>query len=522
MKIGLLAVSVVLLIISLLGVYQAYSLPTERNVTEEVTVLDYQHSGRFDYLVSLKPSHLYGPEPQETPPPPPETLKYPAAIIDRFNVSFSFHFIPESPVARTSEEFEVRALVRSPGVTEQQQLILVPKTSRTGDFTITFPLDISENTTADNITISDNISGNEIIITAYVYTTCETHMGPIFESFTQSLPLRAKGPIIEVEGDLNHTSPGHIGGLNYEQQGEFDYEVYLKGDSPFGAIALKPPTVITLTTLPPKTAGPETTIMSRLIDGMNVSFSYHLESSQLIRKLDESLTIEAILENPGKWSKTFELVPLTGESGDFTVTFPLNLTEYIELFNTIQEETGGIAESHNLAIKAKVHTSADTDSGKINEDFVQSLTTDLAGDTLTWSENLTKSVPGSIKTKRVVPKGENYLGLPVSQTRILLTIVVVIFFVLCGLSFLWYFRLRPTRLTENEKEARQTLKKYKSNIIEIRELPEVKQGETVILLDSLEDLARTAESLLKPLLHKAEGRRHVYCVFDGTTRYEYH
>ena len=522
MKISLLVISFLLLVVSLFAIYKAYSLPTERAVTEEVTLLGYQHEGKFDYLVYLKPSHLYGPEPQEPPPPPPDLMKYPTGIIDRFDVTFNYRLVPDRTLAGTSEEVEVRAIVRSPGTSEEKEIILIPKTSKTGNFTIMFPLDISDNATDNYITISDNISGNEIIITAYVYATLKTEAGPIFESFTQSLPIRARGPLIEVEGDLNHTSSGYVGELNYEQYGEFNYEVHLKPGSPFGPITLKPPSIISPTPLPPKTMGSENAIMSKLVDGLNVSFFYHLESSEPIKKLDEAVTIEAVLENPEKWSKTIELVPLSDKSGDFTVTFPVDLKQFSELFDTIQQETGGSASVRNLAIKAKVHTLADTDFGTINEDFIQSINTDLMGDMLVWSDNLTKSETGSIKTTRVVLQTEKYLGLRISQIRIPLAVLASVIIVLFIFSFLWYFRPRQGGLKDMEKKAQQVQRKYKNIIVDVKELPEVKPSETVILLNSLDDLTRTAEGLLKPLLHKAEGRRHIYCVFDAATRYEYH
>jgi hypothetical protein len=449
-------------------------------------------------------------------------MKYPIDAIDRFNVDFSYSFVPDRPLSGTTAEVEVRASVTGPDVKEKQEIVLLPRTVAFGDFTVTFPLEISANSSADNITLSDNISGNAIIITAYVYTTFETETGPVFESFTQSLPMHASGPLVEVEGDLDYASTGHIGELNYEQKGEFNYEVYLRSDSPFGAIVLKPPSVIPPAPLPTGTIGPGTTIMSQLIDGMDVSFSYRFESSQPVRELDETVAIEAVLENPEKWTRTFELLPPTGENSEFTVDFPIDLAQYSALFDTIQQETGSSAPERSLSITARVQTLASTDFGTINEEFTQSISTDLSGDTLVWGDNLTKSVPGVIKASRVYAQTEFFLGLPVSQTRILMAVVAGIVFVVFVFALLLYLRYRHTRLSAIDKRARQAQKKYKNIIVEIKETPEVKQGETLVLLTSLDDLVRTAESLLKPVVHKAEGQRHIYAVFDASTRYEYH
>jgi hypothetical protein len=519
MKISLTIISFILLVASLVGIYQVYSRPTETDVTEEVTLLDYEHQGGFDYLVSMKPSHLYGPEPQETPPQP-DLLKYPAEYIDHFNLTFSYKFIPDGPVSGTSEKVEVRAIVRSAGISGQKEIVLVPETSETGNFTISFPLNISADVSNSTIILGDNISGSEVTILADVYTIVDADLVPVFESYSQSLPLHLNGPLIEVEGDLVHTSTGNIGDLYYEQLGEFDYKVILRADSPFGAITLGPSSPTLTTPVQTVTLGPEDTIISRLIDAINMSFSYRFESSEPVKKLEETVTVEAVLASPEKWSKTIELVPEAIENGDFTVTFPLDLKAFTELFSTIQQETGTSSSSRILTIRAEVRVLADTDSGTIEAGFTPTISTDLTGDTLVWSGGLMQSEPGSITSTRVVPRTEKYLGMSVSQARILVPVIAGIFLVLF-LAILWYFWRRSGGPYAEEQEAQQALNKYKNLVVETKELPEVKPGEVVILLNSLDDLVKTGEGLLKPILHKAEGQRQVYCVFDGSMRYEF-
>jgi hypothetical protein len=229
----------------------------------------------------------------------------------------------------------------------------------------------------------------------------------------------------------------------------------------------------------------------------------------------------SVLESPGQWMKTIELVPLITKTGDFTLAFPLDLEQYSELFDAIQRETGAASQSRSLAIRARVHAAADTAAGRIDADFTHSISTDLAADTLAWSDNLTKSEPGAITTTRVVTQPEKYLGLSVSQARIFLPAIAGVFLALLIAALIWYFREDRGALNAAEKEARQANKKYKGIIVEIRQLPEVKPGEMVIQLNSLDDLVRTGEGLLKPVLHNAEGQRHIYCVFDTATRYEY-
>ena len=57
--------------------------------------------------------------------------------------------------------------------------------------------------------------------------------------------------------------------------------------------------------------------------------------------------------------------------------------------------------------------------------------------------------------------------------------------------------------------------------MDVEELPSVKPNETVIPLSSLDDLVRIADDLVKPVLHKVAEGRHIYCIVDGTVRYQY-
>lgn len=41
------------------------------------------------------------------------------------------------------------------------------------------------------------------------------------------------------------------------------------------------------------------------------------------------------------------------------------------------------------------------------------------------------------------------------------------------------------------------------------------------MLETLYDLIKIAQGLLKLVLHKEEQGKHIYCVLDNTTRYEY-
>jgi hypothetical protein len=72
-----------------------------------------------------------------------------------------------------------------------------------------------------------------------------------------------------------------------------------------------------------------------------------------------------------------------------------------------------------------------------------------------------------------------------------------------------------------EEEALGAKKKHKGVIVDVGELPPTRAGEIIIPIGSVDELVRTADALLKPVLHQAEADKHTYCVIDGVIRYQY-
>lgn len=503
-------VSAVLLLVSLAGVFAARALPTE--VEQETTLLSYEHEGRFDYLVYLKPSYLFGPEPQEPPPPPPPpppNPKYPTAIIDRFAMSFTYIAATEA-----SHAVRVKAVLENPGIW-QKEISLVPYTSGQATFTVDFQLDIDKlNEIYDDIEEEIGIRSSERNVTI----VAQAELGYAGELFIQGLPIKLGKNLIEVSSNLTQTSSGVTG--------KFNYLVYLKENSIYTETVLTPPIPPLTPPTPPspapaKTIGPGQVIFSKLVDRIDATFHYKFKSDKPIRELSQEVTITAVLENPEVWSKTFVLVPRTKKRGDFSIDFPLDISQFTEMLEAIRSETGVPAKSHNLTIKADVHTIAQTDFGEIDEVFTQTLSTALGKGTLEWNEELVESKLGSIETTKMTPNPEKYLGLSVNGARNLSTALAGGFFLLFLFSVVLNIKLKPEKLSRIEEEALRARKKYGELISEVSDLLPIREGEVIIRASSLEALANISNNSLKPILLKVEPDKHTYYVIDGLVRYEY-
>ncbi len=520
------AISAILLIISIFGISAAFGLPDETGV--QVPQISYEHNGELDYLVTLIPSYLFGPVPQPPPPPPPtptpppplSNLKYPYDTLKRFKFSFNYGFTPEQPVKKITEEVWATATgVNAEG--KWTTLTLYPKSTAIGDFTADFDL-----------TISDEISGGDITVNIYVSSIVETDNGIIFESFIQPVYIHEQKPVWEVErNSLSFSETGYLGVLSYQQKGKVELSVVMKADSPLGEVTIKAPPVPppsptptpTPTPEPPsKTIRPGQTIFIKLVGKMDASFKYSFRADRPVRDLNEEVTINAILENPKVWSKSFVLVPPTKKSGGFSISFPIDINEFSKTLEAIRNETGVSAESYNLTIRADVHTVGRTDYGPIDEVFSSTWSTKLEKGTIEWAEKMAQSKAGSIETTGLVPNSSRYLGQSVAGVRNLSIAFAVIFLALLVVSLMLFTRAKPVEVPVLEKQGLRFRKKYGERMAEAT--AQAPAGETIITLGSMEDLVKIADELGKPIIHQAptgSQQIHAYYVIDGRTRYQY-
>ena len=102
-------------------------------------------------------------------------------------------------------------------------------------------------------------------------------------------------------------------------------------------------------------------------------------------------------------------------------------------------------------------------------------------------------------------------------------IIGLLLFVLLGSLVAWNLRhVKPLQFTAVEAELRRARRKHKDVIADVADVPSYRHLEGIVVpVESLEELIKIADALLKPVLHKRGADRHSYWVVDGTTRYQY-
>jgi len=508
-----------LLVASVVGLGYSLAAP------EEIPTAKYEHRGQFDYKVYLKPSILYGDvilteeekEEEEAP------MIFFRNIIDEARLIFSYNFDSSQSVANVTNEVVVSIIAENPGLWRKE--ITQLEEAHAGEkFTVDFPLSLGYlDRIVDDIEEDIGIASStrKFIIRAVVHTTAETALGKTIEdTFTYELTAILTARKLELKGNLGSSKAGSKEGIKYEGKGRFDYEVYLKPNklyetdvlrseaSPVVEPPVEPP-------VSPQTLGPGLLYFPRIISNIKASFSYQFLCDRPISEQSQEVEVTAIIENPEKWSRSLVVVPETNKVGSFTISFPINIQYFETVIDAIEQETGVRESSYNIMIKADVHTVARTDLGTISEVYTQTLGVNLGGNTLTFGKELSSSKSGSIGGAATPGASEE------SGSRAPWVIGLVIALLALGYFGWSQTQLRLAPVSAGEAEAARARKKYRQMMVDVEELPGVKPTETVIPLNSLDDLVRIADDLVKPVLHQAEERRHTYCIIDSGVRYLY-
>ncbi len=225
--------------------------------------------------------------------------------------------------------------------------------------------------------------------------------------------------------------------------------------------------------------------------------------------------VTALLGEAEGWHETFILAPVSQQTDDFTVDFLLDVPLFYAVGRSIEKETGATASTNQLTITADVHTTARSEFGAIDETFSQSLAVILGPEQVAWPEAEPTTQSGAIEETLVVSNPAAGTARIVSLGALGMMLVALLYVIW---SYREFKRRRISRIEADTIEARSK----QDLVVDVERLPApVWNQETTVEVGSLSELIKTADSLLKPVLHLAEPERHTYCVIDGVTHYQY-
>jgi len=507
---GTFVVALVLAIACSAGVWAAFhSLPSR--VTEQVPQLSYSASGNYDYLVNLSPSYLNGQEPQPSTPALTDPL-YPANEISALQFSFQYTLTPNRALAQSPTEFIIVTATGNDANGKVTTVTLLPQTNFSGNFGTTFSLPMLP-----------AISGGNIVLDVLVYPTLQNDGGPVFDVFDQTLTLNRSDGMLDVPRLLQQSQNSFLGDLGYTQRGTLNYTVLLSASSPFGAITVNPPAAASAAaSAAATTLGPGETIISKLVESIDGTFSFSFSASQPVQQLNETVAVNLLLQGGTSWSKNIVLLPATAESASFRVPFTLDMDQLNTLMAEIQTETGVAADT--MSIQATVNVGGESQAGPVQDVFIQTLSAPLGAATIVWSQPLSQTKTGAITSSALVANPKTYLGLSVASIQGLSVVLLI-----CSVGFLGFAMFQGLRPRWGGPDALQvaaekTERKYKDHIAEASKGNTLAGDAQVIKMATMEDLVKVADELGKTVIHQrldTLGEGQLYFVIDERTRYQY-
>ena len=116
--------------------------------------------------------------------------------------------------------------------------------------------------------------------------------------------------------------------VNYQHNGQFDYLVHIYPSYLYDTYAETP-----------EEEG-RSYYFTSIVDKINIGFNYDLIADGPISELSSDVEIVAIVTGPSGWQKEVLLSSTSGMGSSLTIEFPLNLDQFNELINEIEEELG--------------------------------------------------------------------------------------------------------------------------------------------------------------------------------------
>jgi len=293
----------------------------------------------------------------------------------------------------------------------------------------------------------------------------------------------------------------------YHHTGTYDY-----------VAQLKPNIIYNKTTLAPG----EGTLYTAITDHINITFTYTLTSNPTptTTTTQHQTTIE--IESTGKWTKT--LNP-TQKQEIFQLTETLNFTLQIDktkiqpLVDLIDSEIGIRTATYSININPTIHTTAETSAGTIDETFTPTLLIAFKTDPNTGNyidiTGLHQTKPGQIQDTQT-----NYLPW-VKSLQNLSYLFLATTISATALTTVAYIKLKPTFPPKPPKPLQKIVEPYKDIIAQTTESPPKTPQTKTINLTTLEDLAKIAETLIKPILRTQKGNEHTFYIIDNNTTYKY-
>ncbi|MCP8313497.1 MAG: hypothetical protein H3Z53_03880 [archaeon] len=276
---------------------------------------------------------------------------------------------------------------------------------------------------------------------------------------------------------------------------------------------LEPNIIYNKTTLKPN----EGTLYTNIVEYLNITFNYTFTSTPEPINLTIQYQTVVQIKSFGKWERNFtaieaqEILQLTN---DLNFTLQISPKKIAEIVNQIDNETGISSPGYNINIRPTIHIIANTTSGNIDDVFDPWIAVAFKQDS-TIGRYIVIEPLTTTKTERITETNQ----IPQPWVESLRTASIMFSIVsVSGLTLTTRLYLKNKPAKPKEKPITKIISPYKEIIAETTQKPLTL---TTINVKTLEDMAKIAESLAKPILYLMEETEHTFYIIDGQITYQY-
>lgn len=287
----------------------------------------------------------------------------------------------------------------------------------------------------------------------------------------------------------------------YSSTVEYDYTAMLEPNTIYG----------NRTVLAPY----EGTLYTALTKQINLTLSYTFEAS-LPAVAEVTFSLEQVLQS-ASWRYQLKALPqtTTNQTQISLQLPPFNRTDVESTKAQIEEETGTTSGNYSFQIVPIFTVDANTSAGPIHQTFSPILTLEVGrtgqGNVIAV-QNLHQEETDSITEDRLMMHDE------VIYERYSAYIFSALCIIGLAISAFKYGKARaPVEVVRIEK----LIAPFKDLVVEANGIPEFSEDSPIIEIKDLEELAKTAEILARPIFHARSGSEHLFYVFDTEMTYVY-
>lgn len=257
------------------------------------------------------------------------------------------------------------------------------------------------------------------------------------------------------------------------------------------------------------------TLYEPILSNVSMTFNYSFSSSPSPTNTSETHYVKVEFSS-SKWTKqltateTFEWLGLNVSERDFTIFF--NVTQINQIFKTIDLETASSGGRYNITVSPFIFQRATIEGRQVYEVFNPKITIMFLQDGVRYVDISPLNTVNQKSITESVTIRNNYVETLRTASLIGALVSAPLFIV----SLILYFKSQPL---DRKKTIDKLVSPHKEMIVDTSEVPPVTR--TVIEISSLDDLARTAEVLARPIMHSVTGDEHTFFIIDGETRYQF-